>query len=124
MDFFKKIFDMLFGWLFGADNSDGERENGLIESIFDGISSIGRGIWDFFASDKISLGTKAAVGAGAAYILAPDATTKVVSKAIQGVSDTVGNAAGSAATTIWGFLKDNWMLVALGVIGFIILTDD
>lgn len=124
MEWLTEIFSFIFSFLFGEENSDGTRDGGLITNIWDGAKSIGSGVLDWFKSDDVGIGTKAAALLGGAYLIAPDTTTKVVSNAVDGVTGTVGNAAGSVATTVWGFIKKNWMLIAGGIALYLILSDE
>lgn len=124
MEWLTSIFGFIFEFLFGSENSDGEREGGLVMNLWDGAKSVGSGILDFFSSDKYSIGEKATVGLGAAYLLAPDATSKVVSNAVDGITNTATNVGSSVMGTVGTFIKNYWLYILGGFIAYKLITDD
>lgn len=124
MEWIFSIFSTIFSFFFGEENSDGERDGGLVGSLWDGAKSVGGGIYDWFASDEVSLGTKATAALGAAYLLAPDATTKVISNAADGIANTAGNVAGSTVSVAAGFLSKWWPYLLLGLGVYLLVSDD
>lgn len=127
MEWLLGLLGSLFSWVMdffgGAENAEGVREGGLISGVVNTTKEVGGSIFDWFASDEVATSTKLMAGAGLAYLIAPDATTKVVSKAADGVSKTVGSVANSAtsAATTW---LSRWWPYLVGGLGIYLLVKD
>lgn len=120
MEWLTGIFSWLLSFFFGETNADGVREGGLVPSIWTGVKDVGGGIWDWFTSSETPTTYKLMAGLGAGYLLAPDATSSLVKKVANGASDV----ASTVGSTIWTFVKNNWLLLLGGFVAYKFLTDD
>lgn len=92
----------------------------VVGSVWSGVSevasSVGTSVVDWFKDDEVSTTKKVAAIVGAGYVLAPDATSSVVSKIGEGVADVANTAVDTTESVLDGLFssKYGWLLVLGG----------
>lgn len=120
MEWIMSILSAIISFFFGDTGADGTREGGLVSTIWSGVKDVGGGVWDWFTSSETPMSYKLIAGLGTGYLLAPDATSGLVKKVASGASDV----ASTVGSTIWTFVKNNWLLLLGGFMAYKLLTDD
>lgn len=124
-----EIIGMVILWLvdffFGQEDDEGNREGGLISTLWSATKDTGSAIVDWLSDDEVSGMTKIATVLGTGYLLAPDTTSRVVEDATDSaayVLTTTGEATGSAISSVFDSIPP-WAWIA-GAIGLFIILDD
>jgi hypothetical protein len=108
--------------LWGTDSDPGVAKY-VCNTAWDGAKAIGGAIWDWYNSDDVSFATKAATTLGAAYLVAPDLTDKVVNKTVGSLSNAAGTAVSNIGGSILDVLKQIPIWVWIAVAGFFLMRD-
>lgn len=90
-----------------------EKGQEAVKFVYDKVSTAASGFADsvveWFEDDEVSLTEKIAVVTGAAYLVAPETTTDVITSAVEGVGDTAGVIIEETAEVADSFFNSSWM---------------